>query len=66
MMKGMHLTSSLIGPVFVSFIDDRSAFVALHRRDQAKVVLKTMTGSNIYKLMTFAAYQKQFERFVIA
>ncbi|KAK3931125.1 Poly(A)-specific ribonuclease PARN [Frankliniella fusca] len=50
------------GPVFVSFINDRSAYVALHKRDQAKTVLKTMTGNNTYKVTSFSTYQKQNDR----
>ncbi|XP_034248120.1 poly(A)-specific ribonuclease PARN-like isoform X2 [Thrips palmi] len=50
------------GSVFISFIDDRSAFVALHKRDQAKVVMKTMTGNDTYKVTSFSTFQKQTER----
>ncbi|XP_026294026.1 poly(A)-specific ribonuclease PARN [Frankliniella occidentalis] len=50
------------GPVFISFIDERSAYVALHKRDQAKFVMKSLTGNDFYKLTSFGAYQKQIER----
>lgn len=45
---------SPFGGVYVSWIDDSSAFVSLHRRDQAAIALSTLSQSDTYSIMTYA------------
>lgn len=53
------------GGVFIAWLSNTSAYVALYRREQASLVLKTLTQSDTYIVMTYAAHQElQDERAV--
>ncbi|XP_067005906.1 poly(A)-specific ribonuclease PARN [Anabrus simplex] len=49
---------SPFGGVSVAWINDTSAYVGLHRRDQAGVVLRTLTQSDTYTVIPYVKYQK--------
>ncbi|XP_021925751.1 poly(A)-specific ribonuclease PARN-like isoform X2 [Zootermopsis nevadensis] len=49
---------SPFGSVFVAWLSDTSAYVALHHRNQASLVRKTLTQSDTYTVMTYAAHQQ--------
>ncbi|KAF5270616.1 hypothetical protein FQA39_LY01354 [Lamprigera yunnana] len=49
---------SPFGNVYVSWIDDSSAFVNLHRKDQLPVALRTLSQSGVYKIMTYTEYER--------
>ncbi|KAJ9589498.1 hypothetical protein L9F63_017315, partial [Diploptera punctata] len=49
---------SPFGAVFIAWINESSAFVALYKRDQASTVKKTLTKSDTYTLIPYEAYQK--------
>ncbi|XP_069690990.1 poly(A)-specific ribonuclease PARN-like isoform X2 [Periplaneta americana] len=49
---------SPFGSVFIAWLSDTSAYVALHHRDQANLVQKTLTQSDTYTVMTYAAHQQ--------
>lgn len=56
---------SPFGGVFIAWLSNTSAYVALYHRDQASVVQKTLTQSDTYVVMTYAAHQQlQDERTV--
>jgi len=46
------------GSVFIAWLSDTSAYVALSHRDQASLVQKTLTQSDIYTVMTYAAHRQ--------
>lgn len=62
----LNITCELFsGGVFIAWLSNTSAYVALYRRDQASLVQKTLTQSDTYVVMTYAAYQQlQDERAV--
>ncbi|ENN76589.1 hypothetical protein D910_08381, partial [Dendroctonus ponderosae] len=45
--------------VYVSWISKTSAYVALYKRDQAALALKTLCQSDTYSIITFARRQRQ-------
>ncbi|PSN44566.1 Poly(A)-specific ribonuclease PARN [Blattella germanica] len=49
---------SPFGSVFIGWINETSAYVALYKRDQAGLVKKTLTQSDSYTVMTYAAHQR--------
>lgn len=53
------------GGIFIAWLSNTSAYVALYHRDQASLVLKTLTQSDTYLVMTYTAHQQlQDERAV--
>ncbi|XP_019761107.1 poly(A)-specific ribonuclease PARN isoform X1 [Dendroctonus ponderosae] len=50
---------SPFGNVYVSWISKTSAYVALYKRDQAALALKTLCQSDTYSIITFARRQRQ-------
>ncbi|KAF5296497.1 hypothetical protein FQR65_LT01486 [Abscondita terminalis] len=50
---------SPFGNIYVSWIDDHSAFVSLQKRDQISIALSTLSQSDAYQIMTYAQYQTQ-------
>jgi hypothetical protein len=46
------------GSVYIAWLTDTSAYVALNHRDQASLVQKTLTQSDVYTVMTYAAHQQ--------
>nr|CAI5860607.1 unnamed protein product [Callosobruchus analis] len=48
-----HLFSPF-GNVYVSWIDETSAYVTLHKKEQAATVLNTLSKAESYKIMTYA------------
>jgi hypothetical protein len=46
------------GPVFIAWLGDTSAYVSLHHRDQASLVQRTLSQSDMYTVMTYAAHQQ--------
>lgn len=44
------------GPVFIRWIDSRSAFVALSHRENAPILLKTIGVTKGVKLSSFSTY----------
>ncbi|KAJ8923107.1 hypothetical protein NQ315_001660 [Exocentrus adspersus] len=48
---------SPFGNVYVSWLDDTSAYVGLYKRDQAAIALSTLSQSDTYSIMTFARRQ---------
>lgn len=50
---------SPFGYVFIAWIDDQSAYIALQRRDQMPIVLSTLSQSETYKIMSYAQRQAQ-------
>nr|CAD7586095.1 unnamed protein product [Timema genevievae] len=49
---------SPFGAVQVCWLDDTSAYVALNRPDQAKLVQKTLTQSDSYTVIHYSIYQR--------
>ncbi|KZC04656.1 Poly(A)-specific ribonuclease PARN [Dufourea novaeangliae] len=52
---------SPFGSVYVSWLSDMSAYVALNRREQASVVIKTLNKATTYKIQKYAEYQASLE-----
>lgn len=50
---------SPFGHVFVAWVDDTSAFVALERKDQASLVMRTLTQSDIYHVQSYKEYAQR-------
>ncbi|XP_047109506.1 poly(A)-specific ribonuclease PARN-like isoform X1 [Schistocerca piceifrons] len=48
---------SPFGRVFVSWLNDTSAYVSLENRDQAKLVLRTLTQSDTYRVIPYKRHQ---------
>lgn len=48
---------SPFGGVYIAWLSEASAFVALHKKDQAAVALKTLSQGDTYSIMTFAKRQ---------
>ncbi|XP_017768590.1 PREDICTED: poly(A)-specific ribonuclease PARN-like [Nicrophorus vespilloides] len=48
---------SPFGNVYVAWLDDRSAYIALHKREQAAVALSTLSQSDRYSIMTYVRRQ---------
>uniref|UniRef100_T1JBS2 Poly(A)-specific ribonuclease PARN n=1 Tax=Strigamia maritima TaxID=126957 RepID=T1JBS2_STRMM len=44
------------GSVYVAWVDDNSAFVALNKKNQANVVMRTLTQSETYHVQTYDSY----------
>lgn len=45
--------------MYVAWIDDRSAYVALQKRDQTALALSTLSQSDTYTVMPYAKRQAQ-------
>lgn len=50
---------SPFGNIYVSWIDETSAYIALYKKDQAKMAYTTLRNGDGYSLKTFAARQVQ-------
>ncbi|XP_022911261.2 poly(A)-specific ribonuclease PARN-like [Onthophagus taurus] len=50
---------SPFGSVHISWINDRSAYVGLAKRNQAAIVLNTLSQSDTYRIMTYDSRQIQ-------
>ncbi|XP_043585403.1 poly(A)-specific ribonuclease PARN-like isoform X1 [Bombus pyrosoma] len=48
---------SPFGGVHVSWLNDTSAYIGLHRRDQVNAVMKILGKTNTYKIQRYADYQ---------
>lgn len=44
------------GPITTSWIDDSSALIALHNKENASCVVKTISRPNGFEIMTFAQH----------
>jgi len=53
----IHLFTQF-GYVFISWLDDSSAFVSLKEKELAGTVLSVLQTSSVYRLQTYASYQK--------
>jgi poly(A)-specific ribonuclease len=49
---------SPLGSVFIAWLSETSAYVALNDHDKASLVPKTLTHSDTYTVMTYAAHQQ--------
>ncbi|KAK5641654.1 hypothetical protein RI129_010201 [Pyrocoelia pectoralis] len=56
---------SPFGNIFVAWINDHSAFVALQRRDQISIVLSTLSQSETYTIMSYSQRQAQLAADII-
>lgn len=65
-MTDFDITCELFaGGVFIAWLSNTSAYVALYHRDQASLVQKTLTQSDTYSVMTYTEHQRlQEERTV--
>ncbi|XP_049826457.1 poly(A)-specific ribonuclease PARN isoform X2 [Aethina tumida] len=52
---------SPFGPVFVSWLDDTSAYVSLQKKDQAALVLKTLSQNDSYSIIPFNMRKEMLE-----
>ncbi|XP_056647832.1 poly(A)-specific ribonuclease PARN-like [Diorhabda sublineata] len=50
---------SPFGNIFVSWLDDTSAYIGLYKKDQAKICYKTLKGGTGYTIQTFENRKKQ-------
>jgi CDGSH-type Zn-finger protein len=58
-MADFDITFELFsGGVFIAWLSNTSAYVALHHRDQASLVQKTLTHSDTYIVMTYTEHQQ--------
>lgn len=48
---------TITGGVHVSWLNDTSAYIGLHRRDQVNAVMKILGKTNTYKIQRYADYQ---------
>lgn len=48
---------SPFGRVFIAWLSDTSAYVSLENRDQAKLVLRTLTQSDTYRVISYKRHQ---------
>ncbi|KAJ8957351.1 hypothetical protein NQ318_004830 [Aromia moschata] len=48
---------SPFGNIYISWLDDSSAYISLYKKDQAAIALSTLSQSDTYSIMTFARRQ---------
>ncbi|KAK7862589.1 hypothetical protein R5R35_004199 [Gryllus longicercus] len=53
---------SPFGSVYVSWLTEASAYVGLHRRDQAQLVLNTLTQSDTYSVERYTEHVKRIKQ----
>lgn len=51
----------IAGGVYVSWLSDTSAYVALNRRDQAAAVVKSLGKASTYKIQKYVEHQASLE-----
>ncbi|CAD1472657.1 unnamed protein product, partial [Heterotrigona itama] len=49
--------SNYLGGVQISWLNDTSAYIGLHRRDQVNIVMKALGKTNTYNIQKYADYQ---------
>lgn len=52
---------SIAGSVYISWLSDTSAYVALNRREQAAGVIKGLWKGTTYRIQKYAKYQASLE-----
>lgn len=50
---------SPFGNIYVSWIDDHSAFISLQKKDQISIALSTLSQSDTYSIMTYAQHHSK-------